>query len=128
MVKAWAEQFNAKLKPITKAQKLYHQKNSAQYLFITPENKEGGDYTCPKCGKKLHLGKTKHKSELVCPSCTNKLIVQHTWRMSKYLEIIRWMVVPTTVNDHVLCLRYVLAYQDRDKPMVVREAAREYID
>ena len=128
MVKAWAEQFNTKLKPITKAQKLYHQKISTKYLFITPENKENGDYTCPKCGKKHHLGKTKHKSEVVCPSCTNKLIVQHTWRMSQYLETIRWMVVPTTVNDHVLCLRYVLAYQDRDKPMVVREAAREYID
>lgn len=125
MSKCWATAFNKKLRPITEAQKRYHAKVSAKYLFIDNEN---GDCTCPKCGKQLHLGKTKHKSKLVCPNCTNKLIVQHTWRMSKYLETINWMVIPKTINNHVLCLRYVLAYQVGNNSMKVSEEARMFID
>lgn len=125
MTKAWAEQFNTLLPPITEAQKQYHAKKSARYLFIDNKN---GDCTCPKCGKELHLGRTKHKDMFICPSCSNKLQIQHTWRMSQYLETIEWMAIPKVVNNNVLCLRYVLAYQDRNKPMQVYEAARMFID
>ena len=125
MVKAWAEQYNAKMKPITEAQKRFHARKSVKYLFIDNKN---GDCTCPSCGKELHLGKIKHKSQLICPKCKKNLIVQHTWRASKYLEVINWMVIPKAINDHVLCLRYVLAYQKGNAPMEVYEAARMFID
>lgn len=121
----WAEIYNSKLRPITEAQKRYHAQQSAEYIII---NNKDGDCTCPKCGKQLHLGKTKHKSELVCPSCTNKLTIQHSWRISKRLEVINWMVIPKVINPHVLCLRYVLAHQESSNAMVVYEAARMFID
>ena len=125
MAKAWAEQYNIKMKPITEAQKRFHARNSAKYLFIDNKN---GDCTCSSCGEELHLGKTKHKSQFTCPKCKRNLIVQHTWRASKYLEVINWMVIPKAINDHVLCLRYVLAYQKGNAPMEVYEAARMFID
>ena len=123
-MKAWAEQFNKKLKPITEAQKQFHRKNSERFLFV--EDKDG-NCTCPKCNTRLHLGKTKHKSEVDCPSCANKLIVQHLWRASKCLEVINWMVIPKVVDKHVVCLRYILAHQDYCNPMKVYEAARLYV-
>lgn len=124
-VKAWAQQFNTMLPPITKAQKRYHAKMSEKYLFI---NNKNGDCTCPKCEKMLHLGKTKHKSVVICPECSKELIVQHTWRMSEYLEVINWMVIPKAIDSHTLCLRFVLAYQKKDGPMEVNEAGRMFID
>ena len=125
MAKAWAEQFNAKMKPITEVQKRFHARKSAKYLFIDNKN---GDCTCPSCGKELHLGKTKHKQDIECPVCKHKLNIQHTWRASKHLETINWMVIPKAINDHVLCLRYVLAYQKGNAPMEIYEAARMFID
>ena len=125
MAKAWAEQYNAKMKPITEAQKRFHARKSAKYLFIDNKN---GDCTCPSCGKELHLGKTKHKQNIQCPTCKHKLNIQHTWRASKYLETINWMVIPKAINNHILCLRYVLAYQRGTKPIYVYEAARMFID
>ena len=125
MVKEWAKEFNDRFEPITDEQKEFHRKRSERFLFV--EDKDG-NCTCPKCGTKLTLGKTKHKDEVVCPSCTNKLTVEHTWRASKYLEVIKWMVVPKVVTNKVLCLRYVMAYQNSTNPMIVYEAARLYID
>ena len=122
-VKAWAKQFND-LEPITEEQKRFHARQSAEYIIVN--NKEG-DCTCPKCGKQLRLGKTKHKSEFVCPECSSKLIIQHAWRASKRLETINWMAIPKVINPHVLCLRYVLAYQNATSTMAVYEAARMFI-
>ena len=124
-MKAWAMELNKKLKPITEAQKEYHRKHSEKYLFI---NNVLGNTICPVCGSHLALGKTKHKQDIECPNCKTKLNVQHTWRMSKHLEVINWMVIPKTINDHVLCLRYILAYQYRNEPMKIIESARMFID
>ena len=123
-MKAWAEQFN-NLKPITKAQKEYHRLRSAKYIFVKDKS---GVAVCSRCGKEINVGHTKHKSEHVCPHCKNKMIIQHEWRMSQRLEIINWMVIPKVINNKVLCLRYILAYQRGNKPMEITEEARMFID
>lgn len=124
MNKAWAEQYN-NLKPITEAQKKYHWLRSAQYIFV---HDKSGNAMCSRCGSEINVGRTKHKQDVVCPNCTNKLNVQHEWRMSKRLEVISWMIIPKVINDHTLCLRYVLAYQSCNKPYVIEEKARLFID
>ena len=125
MKKSWAEQYNAELKPLTEEQLEYHRKKSAKYIFITNKN---GNAHCQRCGAIYNLKGTKHKGKATCPICGEELEVQHTWRMSQYLETINWMVVPKAVNNHVLCLRYVLANQFVDREMEVYEAARMFID
>ena len=125
MAKAWASEFNNQLKPITDEQKEFHRKKSERFLFV--EDKDG-NCTCPICGERLKLGKTTHKQGVECPSCKEKLMVQHTWRASKSLELIKWMAIPQVINEHVVCLRYVLAHQYGANPMKVYEAARMYID
>ena len=124
-VKAWAEQYNLRFKPITEAQKEYHARHSTTNLIVYDKS---GDCTCPRCGKEMHIGKTKHAGSVQCPHCKQTFKVQHAWRMSQYLETINWMVIPKVFDGKVLCLRYVLAYQRGDHPMQVYEAARMFID
>ena len=122
--KAWAIDYNKQLRPITKAQKKYHLMQSAKYIFVHDKD---GNATCSCCEQKVNVGHTKHKSEVVCPNCAKKLTVQHTWRMSKYLEVINWLVIPKVIDDYTICLRYILAYARGNNPIDIHEAARLYI-
>lgn len=124
-IKAWAMQYNSMIEPLTEAQRDYHTRHSAVNLIVYDKS---GDSTCPRCGKEMHIGKTKHLGSVQCPSCKQTFKVQHAWRMSKYLETINWMVIPKVFDGKVLCLRYVLAYQMGDHPMYVSEEARMFID
>lgn len=121
----WANEFNAKMKPITEAQKKYHKEHSAKYIFVTDKD---GNAECSRCDSKFNIGHTKHLSDAVCPSCGKTLKIQHTWRMKKDLEIIRFMVIPKVLSSHQMVLRYLLAYSHGYEPIEVTEVAREYLD
>lgn len=123
MKKSWAEPY-MKLSPVTDYQLRYHWEHTAKYIFVHDKN---GSATCSRCGKELHLGKTKHKQDIECPECKAKMNVQHEWRMSKSVEIINWMVIPKVVDD-TLVLRYVLARQVMNKEPFVGEVARMVIN
>lgn len=110
-----------KLRPITKAQIKYHKRESAKFIFVTDKE---GNATCSRCDAELRLGKTKHLSMMKCPRCKKELRIQHTWRMSQKTEIISWMVVPKTIDESHLVLRFVLAYQKGNQPMEIAEKAR----
>ena len=124
-VKAWAEQYNLQLKPITQAQKKYYAKQSAKYIFVHDKN---GNATCSRCCKEINVGHTKHKTKLICPNCKTVLTVQHEWRMKKDLEIINWIVFPTVIDDYTVCLRYVLSYAKGNNPIEATERARLYVN
>jgi len=123
-VKAWSEQYNAILKPITNAQKEYHRRQSSKWILVHDKD---GNATCTKCKSNITIH-AKHKSKVICPECKEQMIVQHEWRMSKYIEIINWMVIPKAINNHVLCLRFIEAYQLGNKEMYIGEKARMFID
>lgn len=120
--------FNDTLKPITDYQHEYHRKNSAEYIFVW--DKEKHDAFCTKCETNFIIDhKTTHKNIEKCPCCKKKMKIYHTWRTENFPPILKYMVIPKTINNHTLVLRYIEAYSGYDMPLVkTKEVARMYID
>lgn len=107
---------------ITEFQHEWIRKETARYMFIEKE----GKCTCSCCNKTVEVGRTKHRGKVTCPSCGKELQTIHLWRL-RSLDVIDWVVIPRTLNETTLMLRYVLAARHNES-VTITELARMVID
>ena len=107
---------------ITEFQHEWIRKETARYMFIEKE----GKCTCSRCNETVEVGRTKHRGKVTCPSCGKELQAIHLWRL-RSLDVIDWVVIPRTLNETTLMLRYVLAARHNES-VTITELARMVID
>jgi len=124
MAKAWASEFNAKMRPITKEQHVAARKNAAKYIFVKDKD---GNAMCQRCEREFVISGTKHLEKCKCPKCKQPMQIQHVWRMKSQLMAINWIVVPKVLDSKTLVLRYICGCSIGCEPIQTDELARMYI-
>ena len=124
MAKNWAEQYNEKMRPITKRVAEKTRKHAAKFIFIKDKD---GNAVCQRCEREFVMTGTKHLQKCKCPKCKQEVQVQHTWRAKKGLLAINWLAIPAIINERTMVIRYISGSSYGVEPITVTENARMYI-
>ena len=124
MAKHWADEYFAKMRPITKAQAEAARKNAARFIFI---NDKQGNGVCQRCEREVNIPNTKHLTNVKCPKCHKEMQIQHSWRMKRNLYTIDWLAIPQVLNAQTMVIRYVQGMSFGKSMIEVYEAGRMFI-
>ena len=118
--KALYHRYATELKPISAAKLEVVRRQTAKILWIKDKS---GKCECEYCKSESKLEGTKHLSTAKCPVCGHKLTVRHLWRAS-WFEDIDWRVTADSIDEGIICYRYILCNRVNGEMRVLKEQAR----